>query len=244
MSRKFHYFGFLVVVAAVVMVGLTSVSRADFISTSQITGDSDCGVDSSYAYTCAINSRGDPTVDVNGVTFEGVLISGETTSGTNWSASAPGAALYGDDGVDTSGITGNIEKVIDYLVFPSTHSHVVVAFTGLTPGAEYVASFFGQAWRDGRNFTQDLTTTTYAGAFRFDEGEFGNGTGHLVTVKYTAPVDGVWAATFTRVDGVAHVNGGYGMSGFANHLVPEPSTLALLATGLIGLLCYAWRKRK
>ncbi len=26
--------------------------------------------------------------------------------------------------------------------------------------------------------------------------------------------------------------------------VPEPSTLALLATGLVGLLCYAWRKRK
>ncbi len=27
-------------------------------------------------------------------------------------------------------------------------------------------------------------------------------------------------------------------------MIPEPSTLALLATGLIGLLCYAWRKRK
>ncbi len=26
--------------------------------------------------------------------------------------------------------------------------------------------------------------------------------------------------------------------------VPEPSTLVLLATGLLGLLCYAWRKRK
>ena len=26
--------------------------------------------------------------------------------------------------------------------------------------------------------------------------------------------------------------------------VPEPGTLALLASGLIGLLCYAWRKRK
>ena len=26
--------------------------------------------------------------------------------------------------------------------------------------------------------------------------------------------------------------------------IPEPSTLALLATGLVGLLCYAWRKRR
>ncbi len=26
--------------------------------------------------------------------------------------------------------------------------------------------------------------------------------------------------------------------------IPEPGTLALLVTGLLGLLCYAWRKRK
>ena len=26
--------------------------------------------------------------------------------------------------------------------------------------------------------------------------------------------------------------------------VPEPGTVALLASGLVGLLCYAWRKRK
>jgi len=27
-------------------------------------------------------------------------------------------------------------------------------------------------------------------------------------------------------------------------VVPEPSTIALLASGLFGLLAYAWRKRK
>ena len=27
-------------------------------------------------------------------------------------------------------------------------------------------------------------------------------------------------------------------------LVPEPSTLALLAAGVMGLIAYAWRKRK
>ncbi len=31
---------------------------------------------------------------------------------------------------------------------------------------------------------------------------------------------------------------------YLDAVVPEPSTLALLVTGLIGLLCYAWRKRK
>jgi hypothetical protein len=39
-------------------------------------------------------------------------------------------------------------------------------------------------------------------------------------------------------------NGGAVFDNFAVTSVPEPSTLMLLVTGLIGLLAYAWRKRK
>jgi hypothetical protein len=38
----------------------------------------------------------------------------------------------------------------------------------------------------------------------------------------------------------------YGISNstYVGTYVPEPSSLVLLAAGLLGLLCYAWRKRK
>jgi hypothetical protein len=67
---------------------------------------------------------------------------------------------------------------------------------------------------------------------------FPQGTGRFKVIAANTtgggkPANCSWVETFVGAGDVA-----------AFHVVPEPSTIALLASGLMGLLCYAWRKRK
>jgi len=90
------------------------------------------------------------------------------------------------------------------------------------------------------------TASSLAGSWYTSSNGTKLGDNGLIAQLYVGTKDGV---TFTGTSGW----GGWGFSGSGNlhgnftipaQTTPEPSTLLLAASGLIGLLCYAWRKRR
>ena len=72
-------------------------------------------------------------------------------------------------------------------------------------------------------------------------------TGRYEEDGYVVKIDAATGDTSTWVSFSSDGEGStpdYYPGWLAGEAVPEPSTFALLATGLIGLLAYAWRKRK
>lgn len=82
-----------------------------------------------------------------------------------------------------------------------------------------VATF--QIWRDNEQIGTDLGGwTDEAGGLFVRLGDSGGAEVGIANIDYIRITTGAFAP------------------------IPEPSSMALLATGLIGLLCYAWRKRR
>ena len=103
-----------------------------------------------------------------------------------------------------------------------------------------------------------MTPTNPSGLFSIDSlttGGFGTLAAGQTSASYNVDFAGTsvanpdYSATF-----VLHMSDDHGIIGAQGQdltvivnaavVVPEPGTLLLLGIGLIGLLCYAWRKRK
>jgi hypothetical protein len=103
----------------------------------------------------------------------------------------------------------------------------------------------GLYWDNGGTFTS-LGTSTWA----LPEPAWGSAPASTVTVGASDPVIGKpLYVMLTLVNTNSPYTGGGGWQAFDNISVtavttPEPGTIVLLATGLIGILCYAWRKQK
>ena len=60
----------------------------------------------------------------------------------------------------------------------------------------------------------------------------------------TATGTSVTITTSPTTDNADQGGSGFVFYGVTNQVTPEPSTIVLLATALVSVLAYAWRKRK
>lgn len=112
--------------------------------------------------------------------------------------------------------------------------------TNITSGWHHVAMVYDQDTDDHVNLFVDYVQE---GAIDYDDGDPTGLIGGTSDLKIG--LNGAGNLGFNgAIDYIRLSNVALDSSQFVGAPIPEPSTIVLLATGLLGLLAYAWRKRK
>jgi hypothetical protein len=101
-----------------------------------------------------------------------------------------------------------------------------------------MATYAGDANLDGEVDGADVDI------WKLNVGTTGSGVWELADFNYDGEVDGADVDIWKLKVGSSLALLGLSTGGTGLSIVPEPGTLILLVTGLLGLLCYAWRQRK
>jgi hypothetical protein len=237
-------FRFQFVAAAAVLLALAGAVHAGTIIGPQIvTNNASADITNAYTYTHAINlgGSGDPSVEINGVTFG---VGG--TSGTNWS-------ITGFDGTVDAGTlftwwpspadsVGSMISDFRYNQTPTAAQSLTL--TGLTPGQMYEARVYTRFWDQvcdrTNNIAFDEDGIGLLGSNVVFNADLTPKNGYYIGYTYTAGSSSNLVVTFARPNGA---NGNFHLSGFSNQVIPEPSTWALVGLGLMGTWLLRRRRR-
>ncbi len=234
---------------AMVVLALSAVSTAQaglitWGTAQNITGDSDVSLQGTLDHAYG----GASAATVNGVSFTNSFVLSGWAPGTNLATAGSdtfhfndnsaninkSGAHYGSASSPFASLSSSYQTLLRYGVYGDYAATTTYTLGGLTDGQPYLVQLWVNDSRGlavGRTQILDGTTT-----MAYNAGAAEGSTGQYVTGTFTAAGT---SQSFTILGNVCQQ-----INAIQLRAIPEPSTLALLATGLIGLLCYAWRKRK
>lgn len=163
---------------------------SSYLSTRAFTGDADSGISTSKTYTHAVNAGG-PALTINGVNFaDGVNIDGPnyTIRGLNNDGSTD--APEGFTGFQNH-LTGSINALATDFYYSGVVPNMLVTLSGLTPGQTYTTTFYGAGFGNPGGRVITASDSSRGMELTFDENEFGDGNGILLTNTFTAQSDSI-----------------------------------------------------
>jgi hypothetical protein len=235
--------------AALALLASLSMAKASpLITTGTISSDSD--VNASFGNVVEAFNFAASTETINGVTFIGTgNINGSFTNanGSGYTMNGPGVDGTGGGivGSPTGGNDTNLSAGLQNLLGNGVHNgsgNLTFTITGLTVGTGYSLQLFINANTHDARSQQILDGTTYSPVVTTGGNNYtGTSGGPAFAPAY---INEVFTAKTTSETLHFEIGGGAGaqFSGFALE-VPEPSTWAMMAAGLVGLVFFSTRRR-